>query len=124
MVGGGLMQLVAYGVQDVHLTRNSEVDFHRAVYQPFVNFATESIEQTFNGPGLREENIPEEETFDMKFDRLHTVHGTLREECSICLDKPPGMITRTGCGHEFHTECIKGWLRDNPSCPLCRSGFG
>jgi hypothetical protein len=48
-MGGGLMQLVAYGAQDVYLTGNPEITFFRAVYKRHSNFAMESIEQTFNG---------------------------------------------------------------------------
>lgn len=43
------MQLVAYGAQDIYLTGNPQVTFFKAVYRRHTNFATESIEQTFNG---------------------------------------------------------------------------
>ena len=48
-MGGGLMQLVAYGAQDVYLTGNPQITFFKVVYRRHTNFATESIEQTFNG---------------------------------------------------------------------------
>ena len=47
--GGGLMQLVAYGAQDVYLTANPQVTFFKQLYRRHSNFAMESIEQTFNG---------------------------------------------------------------------------
>jgi hypothetical protein len=46
---GGLMQLVAYGAQDVYLTANPQVTFFKQLYRRHSNFAMESIEQTFNG---------------------------------------------------------------------------
>jgi hypothetical protein len=49
MAGGGLMQLVAYGAQDVYLTANPQVTFFKQLYRRHSNFAMESIEQTFNG---------------------------------------------------------------------------
>jgi len=49
MSGGGLMQLVAYGAQDVYLTANPQVTFFKQLYRRHSNFAMESIEQTFNG---------------------------------------------------------------------------
>ena len=48
-MGGGLMQLVAYGAQDVYLTGNPQITFFKTTYRRHTNFAMESIEQTFNG---------------------------------------------------------------------------
>ena len=48
-MGGGLMQLVAYGAQDVYLTSNPQITFWKVTYRRHTNFAMESIEQTFNG---------------------------------------------------------------------------
>ena len=48
-MGGGLMQLVAYGAQDVFLTGNPQITFFKIVYRRHTNFAIESIEQTFSG---------------------------------------------------------------------------
>jgi hypothetical protein len=49
MANGGLLQLVAYGAQDVYLTANPQVTFFKQLYRRHSNFAMESIEQTFNG---------------------------------------------------------------------------
>ena len=48
-MAGGLMQLVAYGAQDVYLTGNPKVTFFQAVYKRHTNFAMEAIQQTVNG---------------------------------------------------------------------------
>jgi hypothetical protein len=48
-MAGGLMQLVAYGAQDVFLTGNPQVTFFKVVYKRHTNFSAESIRQTFNG---------------------------------------------------------------------------
>jgi len=48
-MGGALMQLVAYGAQDVFLTGTPEITFWKVSYRRHTNFAMESIEQTFNG---------------------------------------------------------------------------
>ena len=51
-MGGGLLQLVAYGAQDVYLTGNPQITFFKVVYRRHTNFAVEAIQQTFNGtPG-------------------------------------------------------------------------
>lgn len=48
-MAGGLMQIVAYGAQDVYLTGNPQITFFKIVYRRHTNFAVESIEQYFNG---------------------------------------------------------------------------
>jgi hypothetical protein len=48
-MGGGLMQLVAYGAQDIYLTGNPQITFFKVVYRRHTNFSMESIEQTING---------------------------------------------------------------------------
>ena len=48
-MSGGLMQLVAYGAQDIYLTGNPQITFFKVVYRRHTNFAMEAVEQTFNG---------------------------------------------------------------------------
>jgi hypothetical protein len=48
-LGINVMQLVAYGAQDVFLTGTPEITFWKVSYRRHTNFAMESIEQTFNG---------------------------------------------------------------------------
>ena len=45
-------------------------------------------------------------------------------ECAICHDPmiKDEAITRLGCTHRFHTECLQRSLRSgHASCPLCRT---
>ena len=48
-MSGGIMQLVAYGAQDVYLTGNPQITFFKIVYKRHTNFAIEAIEQTVSG---------------------------------------------------------------------------
>jgi hypothetical protein len=48
-MGGGLLQLVAYGAQDVYLTGNPQITFFKVVYRRHTNFSIEAIEQTPTG---------------------------------------------------------------------------
>ena len=48
-MSGGLMQLVAYGAQDIILTGNPQITFFKLVHRRHTNFALQSIEQVFNG---------------------------------------------------------------------------
>ncbi len=48
-MGGGLMQLVAYGAQDVYLTGNPQITYFKVVYRRHTNFSMETVEHTLNG---------------------------------------------------------------------------
>jgi len=50
-MGGGLMQLVAYGAQDIYLTGNPQITFFKVVYRRHTNFSMEAIQQGWNGGG-------------------------------------------------------------------------
>ena len=44
---GGLLQIVAYGPQDVYLTGNPQITFFKVVYRRHTNFALETIRNNF-----------------------------------------------------------------------------
>jgi hypothetical protein len=46
---GGLLQLAAYGAQDIYLTGNPQITFFTAVYRRHTNFAIQNIPQYFTG---------------------------------------------------------------------------
>ena len=48
-MGGGLLQLVATGQQDIYLTGNPQITFFKIVYRRHTNFSIECIEQTIDG---------------------------------------------------------------------------
>jgi hypothetical protein len=48
-MGGGLIQLSAYGSQDIYLTGNPQITFFKSVYYRHTNFSMESVEVAFNG---------------------------------------------------------------------------
>lgn len=48
-MSGALMQIVAYGAQDLFLTGTPEITFWKVSYRRHTNYAIESIEQVFNG---------------------------------------------------------------------------
>jgi hypothetical protein len=51
MPGGALMQLVAFGAQDVYLSGQPKVTFFQSTYKRHTNFAMETVQQTVNGAG-------------------------------------------------------------------------
>ena len=48
-MAGGLIQMVAYGAQDIYISGNPQITFWKILYKRHTNFAMESIEVTFNG---------------------------------------------------------------------------
>lgn len=51
-MGGGLMQLVAYGAQDVYISGNPQITFFKVVYRRHTNFSVEAIEHSINNAGF------------------------------------------------------------------------
>ena len=83
-MAGGIMQLVAYGAQDVYLTNKPEVTFFKIVHRRHTNFAMESIEQTFNGSV----------DFGRKVSCLVSRNGDLITKCLLEVTLPA--LTNTG----------------------------
>ena len=48
-MGGGLIELVAHGVQDIYLIGNPQISFFKVVYKRHTNFSMESIKGVFDG---------------------------------------------------------------------------
>ena len=47
-MSGGILQLVAYGAQDIYLTGNPQITFFKMIYRRYTNFAMETMEDTFD----------------------------------------------------------------------------
>ena len=48
-MGGGLIQLVAIGTQDVFLTGNPQMTFFKIIYRRYTNFSKECVEVELSG---------------------------------------------------------------------------
>ena len=44
------------------------------------------------------------------------------DSCSVCLCEyeETETVMTLPCLHQFHPECIKGWLKSHTTCPICR----
>jgi hypothetical protein len=79
-MGGGLMQLVAYGAQDIYLTGNPQITFFKVVYRRHTNFSMETIQQTMNGTSSTvTDNSTATCTISRNGDLVHKVYVTAEE---------------------------------------------
>ena len=48
--------------------------------------------------------------------------GEDNKKCVICLEEftPKEKVTSLPCIHLFHTPCIKNWIKNNNTCPICK----
>ena len=42
-------------------------------------------------------------------------------ECSICLKDITQNLITTTCGHKYHLTCLKTWVSQRETCPMCRA---
>lgn len=47
-MAGGIIQLIAYGMEDIYLTGNPQITFFKVVYRRYSNFSIQTFEKTFN----------------------------------------------------------------------------
>ena len=54
--------------------------------------------------------------------RAHQRTNFKMVDCTICLlPIKEGEDNKTlACGHQYHTTCLKPWLKNNSTCPTCR----
>ncbi|AYV79610.1 MAG: putative capsid protein, partial [Faunusvirus sp.] len=82
-MAGGLLQLIAYGSQDLYLTGNPEITPFKAVYRRYNNFSRDDIEIPFKGP-LR---------FDAKSTAIIPRNGDLIDQLTLKIDIPSVSVT-------------------------------
>ncbi len=102
-MGGGLMQLVAYGATDVYLSGDS----YRVVYRRHTNFSYESTEKCF-------EEITKNRLILDKERMVCPIEYT-----NINIDDK--YLHCSKCNHNFCNDSITKWLNINKSCPMCRN---
>ena len=114
MPSGGLMQLVAYGAQDVFF------------YPPQIKKSKSARRRSRRRlRKLKKHKKAKSKKYNMKTFKFGK-KKTRNNECSICLIEYDEncKISRLNCSHCFHTDCIKQWLDKTPkkyrTCPYCR----
>ena len=56
------------------------------------------------------------------YESFRRSHDVSTEQCSICLAEyePDSLIATTDCGHHYHQPCLRRWIVESSSCPLCK----
>lgn len=89
-MSGGIVQLVATGIQDVHLTGNPEISFFRSSYKRHTHFAMSVEEQIIQGnPGAGSTSTIR---FEKKGDLLSYVYLSARDSTATSIAVPWGNI--------------------------------
>ena len=97
-MGVGVVQLVAYGAQDIYLTGNPQISFYKIAYKRYTNFAVESIKQSFV-------NLPD---FGKKSTSIISKNGDLIQQMYLDITLPTG----TSIGNTYWTYGIGNALID------------
>jgi hypothetical protein len=95
-MGGGLLQLVAYGAQDVYLTGNPQITFFKVVYRRHTNFAIEAIQQTPTGSNT----LGSRASFQItrNGDLIHRIyfHANIKNKNASGADKNVALVPHVG----------------------------
>jgi hypothetical protein len=108
MVGGGLMQLVAYGAQDAYLTENPQISFFNTIYRRHTEFL---LNKSY------ESEIEDCTYIYKKYELFKDKYN--QNVCPICHDEYNSNddIVIWGCQHIYHKFCHHEHIK---SCPVCR----
>jgi hypothetical protein len=94
-MGGGMLQISAYGSQDVYLTGNPQITFFKSVYRRHTNFSMESFDLSYEGTGSFGQNI------NCKIERV----GDLLSNLHVYVKLPAASATFTDSGTD-----AKNWV--------------
>lgn len=80
-----------------------------------------SLQQLLEAQELIKNNdaIAQNVTIDLSDDTLLPYIPSSSRSCMLCLSLMVNPAA-ANCGHMFCWECIVGWVREHPECPLCR----
>jgi hypothetical protein len=90
-MGGGLIQLTAYGAQDVFLTGNPQITFFKSVYRRHTNFAIDQVKQDFKSTV----------DFGNKVSCTISKHGDLLHRLLLQIDLPSVSLSSTARANRF-----------------------
>jgi hypothetical protein len=107
------------GAADIHdRYRDMRLDVDNMTYEELL-----SLEERIGDvcTGLNEETISNR-LKQQKY-KSSTRSSQEVEPCCVCQEeyKEEEEIGRLECGHDFHSQCIKEWLKQKNLCPICKT---
>eukprot|EP01080_Neovahlkampfia_damariscottae_P003837 gene3837-6997_t len=57
---------------------------------------------------------------DMSYPNVSEDEFEPDQKCTICLESLTTSSKKLKCSHIYHAHCIKRWIQDSKSCPVCR----
>lgn len=99
-MGGGIIMIVAIGIQDVFITGDPQITFFKVLYRRHTNFSIEPIEQKFNTNNIR---------FGQKVSCTVSRSGDLINKIYLVLDLPiiPPFIDKNSCNSLFKFAWVR-----------------
>ena len=90
------------------LERTHSLNFYQLQFEPrnLLSFFEESYKEKMIYDDLKISSVLSHENFNSN-------------TCPICLETDTEQKLK--CNHSFHDECIRKWLKNNSSCPCCRT---
>jgi len=97
---GGLIQIVAYGIQDVFLTADPQITFFKVLYRRYTNFSIEPVPQYFNTNTIQ---------FGQKVSCTLSRTGDLVHKIYLVVDLPsiPPFISKNSCDSIFKFAWVR-----------------
>jgi hypothetical protein len=117
--GGGLMQLVAYGAQNVYITGQPSVSFFPVTYRQHTNFAIDIPES--NNEDIIHLPIRVEPMI------IHAILAADNSTCVVSLEPiaEGGEYWQCGTCHKvIDWEVATVWISEHKNCPHCRQTAG
>ncbi|XP_057718753.1 probable E3 ubiquitin-protein ligase RHG1A [Arachis stenosperma] len=116
-----LDQSVFSGIADIH-------DRHRDMRLDVDNMSYEELLALEERIGNVSTGLNEETILKLLKQKKHSVETGSQPEseaepCCVCQEeyKDGEDIGTLDCGHDFHTECVKQWLKHKNLCPICKT---
>ena len=112
-MSGGLLQLVAYGAQDIYLTGNPSITYFNVQYRRNTSF----------------KEMPSPKHICLDFTPYSA--EIVAYECAICLSDfdLTSQVHITKCNHVYHHGCLYSYIECigphnlEYKCPLCRTSL-
>ncbi|XP_070014239.1 E3 ubiquitin-protein ligase MBR2-like [Nicotiana sylvestris] len=123
-------ETVAADNRDRLVSAENEEDEHEAAQQGAIHVNTENL--SYEELLALEEHMGDASTGLKKkvistLLKQHKYHQSINmndsnDSCCVCLDTfaVGDNLEKLDCGHEFHYDCIRKWLRGKNCCPICK----